>query len=408
MENRKRSSGFFTFSRFETGIWIMIIIRFLGFFSFAVSGPYFMLYLSRDRGLTLTLAGMLVAFSGLGSAFSQVLGGVFTDRFGRRRTILLFYGLGTLINIVLTVMIAASTTMWLFASVYIISGLVWGMTQPAVTAVITDLAPREKLTEAFGLAQIVANVGWIFGPLLGGYMYGHYSFTYIMAITIVTNAFSFLLALTTLHDSFTGSKVKTDWRNTFSFKGDTAILSCLILNMLVFVVYPQITNTYSVFTVDRLGFTTTQYGLLMTINAVILVVLQHPVTRLVDVRLGDKNALVWGSILFGAGFLSFSWITGFGWSVAAIVIFTAGEMLFVPSATSIVGKLAGAEQRGRYMGILGTSTGIGIAIGPLMGGALLDASGNVPLVMWGPTAAITFIAAIGYLRWFSVYKKRLQ
>ena len=386
----------------------MIIIRFLGFFSFAVSGPYFMLYLSRDRGLTLTMAGMLVAFSGLGSAFSQVLGGIFTDRFGRRRMILLFYGLGTVINIVLTVMVAASTTMWLFASTYIISGLVWGMTQPAVTAVITDLAPKEKLTEAFGLAQIVANVGWIFGPLLGGYMYDHYSFTYIMAITIVTNAFSFILALTTLHDSFTGSKVKKDRRNTFSFKGDMSVLYCLILNMLVFVVYPQITNTYSVFAVDRLGFTTTQYGLLMTINAVILVVLQHPITRLVDIQLGDKNALVWGSILFGASFLSFSWITSFGWSVVAIIIFTAGEMLFVPSATSIIGKLAGAEQRGRYMGILGTSTGIGIALGPMLGGALLDASSSVPLVIWGPIAAITFVAALGYLRWFSVYKKKLQ
>jgi MFS family permease len=408
MLNRKIFSGFFTFSHFEAGIWIMIIIRFLGFFSFAVSGPYFMLYLSRDRGLTLTFAGMLVALSGLGSAFSQVLGGVFTDRFGRRRTILLFYGLGTLLNIVLTLMVANSTAIWLFGAVYIVSGLVWGMTQPAVTAVITDLAPKEKLTEAFGLAQIVANVGWIFGPLLGGYMYSHYSFTYIIAITIFTSAFSFLLALTALHDSFIGNKVKTNRRDAFSFRGDNALLTYLLLNMLVFIVYPLISNTFSVFTVDRLGFTTMQYGLLMTVNAVVLVVLQHPVTRLVDIRLGDKNALVWGSILFVAAYLSFGWITGYGWSFAAIVIFTAGEMLFVPSASSTVGRLAGPEQRGRYMGILGTSTGIGNAIGPLLGGVLLDVSGSNQIVMWAPIAAIIFAAALGYLRWFSAYKERLQ
>jgi MFS family permease len=60
------------------------------------------------------------------------------------------------------------------------------------------------------------------------------------------------------------------------------------------------------------------------------------------------------------------------------------------------------------MGILGTSTGIGIALGPMLGGALLDASSSVPLVIWGPIAAITFVAALGYLRWFSVYKKKLQ
>lgn len=408
MPEKKGLSGYFTFSRFETGIWIMVIIRFLGFFGFAVSGPYFMLYLSRDRGLTLTFAGMLVALSGLGSAFSQVLGGLFTDRFGRRRTILLFYGLGTLLNIVLTLMVANSTVMWLFAAVYIMSGLVWGMTQPAVTAVITDLAPKEKLTEAFGLAQIVANVGWIFGPLLGGYMYSHYSFTYIMAITIVTSAFSFLLGLTALHDTFVGNKVKTNWRDAFSFRGDNALLTYLLLNMLIFIVYPLISNTLSVFTVDRIGFTTTQYGLLMTVNAVVLIVLQYPVTRLVDIRLGDKNAMVWGSILFGAAYLSFSWITSFGWSVAAIVIFTAGELLFIPSSSSTVGRLAGPEERGKYMGILGTSTGIGTAIGPLLGGALLDVSGNNSIIVWVPIAVIALIAAPGYLRWFSAYNKKLQ
>jgi MFS family permease len=287
-------------------------------------------------------------------------------------------------------------------------GMVWGMTQPAVTAVITDLAPKKKLNEAFGLAQIVANVGWIFGPLLGGYMYSHYSFTYIMAITIVTSAFSFLLVLTALRDSFAGNKVKTNWRDAFSFKGDNALLTYLLLNMLVFIVYPLISNTFSVFTVDRLGFTTTQYGLLMTMNAVVLVVLQHPVTRLVDIWLGDKNALVWGSLLFGAAYLSFSWITSFGWSVAAIVILTAGELLFIPSASSTVGRLAGPEQRGKYMGILGTSTGVGIAIGPLLGGVLLDVSGSSQIVMWGPIAAITLIAGLGYLRWFSAYSKKLQ
>lgn len=101
----------------------MIIIRFLGFFSFAIFGPYFMLYLNQDRGLSLTIAGMIVAFSSVVGAVSQILGGVFTDRFGRRRTLLLFYGLGTLFNILLTLMVASSTSIWLFASVYIVSGL---------------------------------------------------------------------------------------------------------------------------------------------------------------------------------------------------------------------------------------------------------------------------------------------
>lgn len=385
----------------------MIIIRFLGFFSFAIFGPYFMLYLNQDRGLSLTIAGMIVAFSSVVGAVSQILGGVFTDRFGRRRTLLLFYGLGTLFNILLTLMVASSTSIWLFASVYIVSGLSWGMTQPALTAVITDLAPRKKLTEAFGLAQLVGNAGWIIGPLLGGYMFAHLSFTYLIGTSIITGLLSLILVLATLRESFAGNKDKAGLRGLFSVK-DNALFTYLLLNMLVFIVYVQIVNSYSVFTVNRLGFTTTQYGLLLTINAIILVVFQHPVTRLVDIRLGDKNALIWGSLIFGAGYLSLSWIMSYGWSVVAIVVLTIAELLFIPSMTSIVGKLAEPEQRGRYMGLLGTGTGFGIAIGPLLGGVLLDASHGNSLFMWGPLALIACIAGLGFLRWFAIYKKRLQ
>jgi MFS family permease len=408
MLESKRFSGYFSFSHFRAGVWITIVVRFLSFFSFSIFGPYFMLYLSQDRGLSLTFAGMIVAFSSVIGAFSQILGGIITDRFGRRRTLLLFYGLGTVLNILLTLMIASSTSIWLFSSLYIISGLSWGMTQPALTAVITDLAPREKLTEAFGLAQLIANIGWIIGPLLGGYMFAHLSFTYLYGTNIITGFFSFILILLALHESFTGNKDKISFRNMISFKIDKALFTYILLNLMVYIVYVQIVNIYSVFTVDQLGFTTTQYGFLMTINAIILVVFQHPVTRFVDIRLGDKNALIWGSVLFGAGYLSLSWITGFGWSVVYILVVTMAELLFIPSMSSVIGKLAEPEQRGRYLGFLGTGTGLGIAIGPVLGGALYDGSHGASLLLWGPLALITFVAGIGFLRWFSAYKKRLK
>lgn len=407
MLDKLRLPRLFSFRKYERSIWILIIVRSLSMFGFAIYGPYFMLYLNRDRGLTLTLAGVIVAAANIGGAFSQILGGAFTDRFGRRQTMLLYFGINTLINVVLTFMVATSTPVWYFAITYVVSGLVWGMTQPAITAVITDLAPRDNLTEAYGLSALIMNVGWLIGPLLGGYMYSRLDFTYLMAFTIFTSLFSFILILAVLRESFTGSKVRMGLRAAFSFSADRAALTYVFLNLLVFVVYVQIVNTYAAFTVNRLGFTTTQYGLLMTVNAIILVAFQYPVTRLVETRLGDKNALIFGSLLFGAGFLSMTWIHSFALSITAVAVFSAGELLFAPSSISIVGRLAEPTQRGRYMGLLGTSTGLGVALGPLLGGALLDVSGGATLLMWGPISAITFIAALGYLRWFSAYKKRL-
>jgi oligosaccharide:H+ symporter len=403
----KKLLGNFKFSHFETGIWIAITVRFLGMFSFAIYGPFFLLYLSQTRGLTMTAAGMVVAISSLANAASQALGGVVTDRFGRRKSMVFFSMLDVLFNIALTFMIAVSTPVWSIAIVYVVEGFIVGMKQPATTAIIIDLAPRQRLTEAYGLAQIVANIGWIIGPLLGGFMFSSFSYAYLFAIAVLTSIACLILTLAALKESYTGTKGESSFHAAFSIKADRALLTYIGLNLMVFIVYVQIVNMYSVFVVNELGFTATQYGLLLTIASAFAVIFQYPVTRMVAMRMGDKNALFLGSFIFGLGYLSLGWITSFAWSVVAILVITLGELLFVPSASSTVGRLAAPDQRGRYMGLLGAGSGLGIAIGPLLGGVLFDVTSSTPPLMWGAFAAIAFLAGLGFLRWFQAYKNRI-
>jgi MFS family permease len=408
MLTKSRLKKMFPFKRFKKEIWVMVTVRFIMSFGFAVYAPYFMLYLNRDRGLYLTLAGFIIAFNNISGAFSQILGGAFTDRFGHRLTMLFFLGIGTLINIGLTMMVAASTTIWLFSFTYIISGFVWGMIQPAINVMITDFSPKDRLTESFGLSQLVLNLGWIVGPLLGGYLYYSFPFTLLISITIFTSMTSFILVLTTVRDSWTGLKNPWNLRSFFSAGRDRALMTYALLNFLVFTVFMQIITTYSVFIVKQLHFTTAQYGLIMMVYAILAVIFQFPATRLVGTYLGDKYALFGGSLCFGIYFLSLSWIASFQWSVAATVIIAAAEVLFVPSSTSTIGRLARPEQRGLYLGVLGTSAGLGVAMAPLLGGALFDASHGTSWLIWGPLSALTFIAAMGYLKWFSSNKKRFE
>lgn len=404
---RKRFINF-RFSDFASGVWIAITVRFLGMFAFAIYGPFFLLYLNQTRGLTMTVAGTVVAIASLSGAVSQALGGMVTDRFGRRNTLIFFSSLDVLINIALTVTIAFSTPIWSIAFIYIIGGFLSGMRQPATTAIILDLAPKARLTEAYGIAQIVANIGWVIGPLLGGYLFASFSYAWLFALSVLMSVGCLILILATLKESYAGSRKQTGFKSAFSIKPDMALFTYIGINMMVFIVYVQFVNMYSVFVVDSLGFTAFQYGLLITIASAFAVVFQYPVTRIVATRMGDKNALFLGSVFFGLGYLSLGWITSFVWNVIAILVITLGELLFVPSASSTVGRLAPPDQRGRYMGLLGTGSGLGIAIGPLLGGILFDAYAGAPPLMWGVIAAIAGIAALGFLRWFATYKHRLS
>lgn len=397
----------FKFSDFAAGVWIAITVRFLGMFAFAIYGPFFLLYLSKTRGLTMTTAGLVVAVASLSGAVSQVLGGAVTDRFGRRKSMVFFSAVDVLVYIALALLAAYTAPVWTIAFVYIVGGLLSGIKQPATTAIIVDLAPGSKLTEAYGMAQIVANIGWVIGPLLGGFMFATFSYAWLFALAVLTSVASLILILAALKESYAGKRTGAGLKAAFSVKADKALFYYIGLNLLVFIAYTQIVNMYSVFVVDKLGFTAAQYGILITIASAFAVIFQYPITRLVATRIGDKNALFWGSFIFGLGYLSLGWITGFGWSVVAILVITLGELLFVPSSSATVGRLAPPDQRGRYMGLLGTGAGLGIAIGPLLGGVLFDTAAGTPPLMWGAIAAIAAIGALGFLWWFSSYKNRL-
>jgi predicted MFS family arabinose efflux permease len=51
------------------------------------------------------------------------------------------------------------------------------------------------------------------------------------------------------------------------------------------------------------------------------------------------------------------------------------------------------------MGIFGVSETIGMAMGPLLGGILLDAFPFDLELVWAPIASIALIAAVGYYWW---------
>jgi MFS family permease len=116
-------------------------------------------------------------------------------------------------------------------------------------------------------------------------------------------------------------------------------------------------------------------------------------------RIAKFRALILGSLLYVVGYLSYGWITQFGWALGAMAVITTGEIINSPIALSVIGELSPPDQRGRYMGFFGLSETIGIAMGPLVGGLLLDAFPSDMRLVWAPIASIALVAALGYYWW---------
>lgn len=389
------SQNFLT--RFDTRIWTITAVELLTTGGFSICVPFLSLYLYQVRGLDMTMVGTIILAAGLCAAATSFVGGGLTDRFGRRPLMIGATGIRVFLFAGMAILIGISAPVWSIVAVYIVQQSVGMMGRPAISAMIADLSPKDRLTETFGLLRTGRNIGWAAGPALGGYLATFLSYSWLFGVTALICAVAFFIILLLVKES--GHGVKAEFvgvRSMFSAASDHRLLTFSIISILVFLVSAQLISALSVFTVDWLGFSTSQYGLLLTVNGLIVVFLQYPVAR--NIRLKTRSAaLVIGSLLYGIGYLSLGWFRTFDLAILSVVIVTFGEIIFSPTTLSIVSDLSPQEQRGRYLGFFGLNNTLGSAMGPLIGGILLDSFPATPVFIWGVVASLAFVAAIAFI-----------
>jgi len=346
----------------------------------------------------MTRVGMIILAAGLCSAFSQALGGALSDRFGRRPILLMTTSVSVFLYSGLAVLIGISAPVWAIVVAYIAGRSVLTITRPVISAMVADFTSKERLTEAYGILRIGANIGWAAGPAIGGYLATFLAYGWLFGIAPLTCGIVSLIVFFFVRESSHTVGKRISFRSMIPTADDRAFLVFVGLSLLTFIVMGQMVSTLSIFTVDRVGFSTAQYGLLLTLNGLIVIFFQYPMTLALK-RLAKFRALILGSLLYGFGYLFLGWITQFGWALGAMAIITAGEIIHAPVTLSVIGELSPQDQRGRYMGLFGLSQTIGMSMGPLLGGILLDAFPFNPELVWAPIALIALIAAIGYYWW---------
>jgi MFS family permease len=383
---------------FGPGIWAAMGIQAIRSTGFSIAYTYLSLYLYQQRHISMTLIGLVILVSGIVSGVFQVIGGMLADRFGLRRMFVIFQLIETFMFGLLGLLIGMNAAVWL---IFIVSGLVsvaGGMTSPTISAMVTDAAHEKHLNESYGLMAIGINSGWAIGPIIGGFLLSRVSFGWVFGFGALVQSFSLIAAFYLPR----GRKGKaTELFSKSYLKALFADSQLIIFCVLCFLFFLEMSNwgsTLSVFTVSRIGFTPAEYGLLLSTSAVLIIAFQYPISQRIA-RLGARRALVIGSILYFLGFLSMSWVRSFIPAFGAVMVLVTGEMLFVPTIFSAIGKMSKPEDIGKNMGVLGLCASIGNSSGPLMGGFFLDRFPTKPFLVWGPVSLPAFFAAVGFLLW---------
>lgn len=120
---------------------------------------------------------------------------------------------------------------------------------------------------------------------------------------------------------------------------------------------------------------------------------------LVAGRLGDwlgrRRLLLAGTALFMLASLLCALAPSMGWLIAARALQGAGAACMLTLALAMVGPLVSAERRGWGMGLLGTLSACGTALGPSMGGLLVEKLGwQAPFLLLVPLGLLVLGAGM--------------
>jgi sugar phosphate permease len=173
--------------------WLLSLGHALAVMIVASVTVHFVVHLTEERGYTLQLASLVVAFMTALLMAGQILGGLLGDRFSKR----LIASVAMLAQVCALLTLALGPSLSFVLLFALVHGLAWGVRGPLMGALRADYFGRSSFATVMGISTAIIMLGSMSGPILVGYMadqLGSYRFAFTL-LTIVAAFGSLCFAL---------------------------------------------------------------------------------------------------------------------------------------------------------------------------------------------------------------------
>ena len=337
--------------------------------------PFISLYLIEERGLSIALAGKLVALYGLGSLAGSWVGGFASDRFGPDRTIVASLALSGGCFLFL----AMQRETWAIALGVFALSLTAETFRPAVMTSMGERAPDALQVRSFALLRLAINLGLTVGPALGGLLAVR-GYVWLFLVDAATSWAAALLLLRSPRGAGSAAHAAPDRRAAArSPWSDRPFLLLLGLSFGLAAVFFQIVSTLPLYLRQAYALPEDAIGGLLALNAVIVVLFEMVLVHWTEKR-ARMPLIALGCFLICAGFGLMPFGTSIGYAAFTVLVWTVGEMLALPLINTVVADRAARGNRGRYMGFYTMSFSAAFVVAPAAGTWVYDHIG--PETLW--------------------------
>ena len=303
--------------------------------------------------------------------FAPMLGSL-SDRVGRR-PVLLIALFGSAIDYFAGACVP--TVGWLFIT-RAINGFS-GASFSVAAAYIADITPPTKRAGAYGMMGAAFGLGFIIGPLLGGYL-GHLSLRLPFFAAGGLTLANWLYGLVVLPES-----LPKDRRRAFSLARANPVgafthlrkyrivlgiaVATLLLNTAQFALH----SVWVLYTSYQYGWDEMHVGFSLACVGVGAAAVQGFLARKLVPKLGEKRAMIIGVSIGVLAYIGYGSVPpGYGWMIYVIVCFASLGAIGQPAAQSLITRVVKPTEQGETQGALSSLQSFANILGPLIGSSV--------------------------------------
>jgi MFS transporter, DHA1 family, multidrug resistance protein len=350
------------------------------------------------------LVGLIIASFNIARAIFSPFVGRISDRWGRKN----FIVTGLLFYAVISLFYAFAKNAQSLIFIRFIHGLATVIVIPVAMALAADIAPRQKLGLYMGTLNMAIMLGIGVGPAMGGMIrdrFGMNTAFYSMGALAILTCLLVVLRIPSDKESF-GSRGGQSAVSIKKILSHRVVLGIFIMRF--FSACGQGTvYTFLPILALQLSLTSSQVGIILTANILIIALLQRSCGRIAD-RVNPKYLIIMGTFLSGMTVFGMPLVEGFWMILLLNILMGMANGFSQPGGLVITGQFGRSMGMASIMSVMDAAWSLGMIVSPILSGIILDVSGlshvfiiGSILIMAGGVAVTFFLRdyrplAMGY------------
>ncbi|MFH6995516.1 MFS transporter [Flavobacterium sp. FlaQc-48] len=343
------------YKNFPKEIWILTLITFINRAGTMVI-PFLSKYMKENLHFTYNQIGWVMVFFGIGSMIGTWLSGKLSDLIGFYKVMLFsLFASG-----IVFFMLQYITTFEAFCAAILILTSIADMFRPAMLVSLNTYTKKENRIQALTLVRAAVNLGFLFGPALGGLLIMQVGYQYLFYVDGSTCILAILVFAIFVKEKKLPFKLKKHIipEEKYTIIRDKPFLLHLGISMITGILFFQIFTTLPLYHKEQFLLSEFDSGLLLSMNGLLILLFELPIVNHMKRNKTDNIKI----ILLGLSLMSVSYflllIPWSGILIVMMLLMAFGVMFTFPFANSFAMSRAYKSQEGKYMAVFTISYSI--------------------------------------------------